>query len=203
MEAHPRPPSVELIPSTDHFQDGNSRDHQALPSTRGVGHLARFRGRLLSHANKSKVAQISRIPCQQSNFSVHCSSFWPVDGSIGVHKGRQVSQTDGTGKGYSHPPDDWLLRAPCPERCQLHTQTLLDLCRNLGWVVNLSKSELIPQQVSNFVGYRFDLSQGLVKPTQERWIALSKIINRLLGQETCLVRQFMSLIGLLTAQRNR
>ena len=95
--------------------------------------------------------------------------------------------------------DDWLLRAPCPETCQRHTQTLLDLCRNLGWVVNMSKSELVPQQIFNFVGYRFNLSQGLVTPTQERWIALSQKINLLLGQETCLVRHFMSLIGLLTA----
>ena len=95
--------------------------------------------------------------------------------------------------------DDWLLRAPCPETCLLHTRTLLDLCHKLGWVINLTKSELVPQQVFNFVGYRFDLSQGLVKPTQERWMALSQKINDLLNQQACSVRQFMSLIGLLTA----
>ena len=95
--------------------------------------------------------------------------------------------------------DDWLLRAPCPETCLLHTRTLLDLCHRLGWVVNMIKSELVPQQVFNFVGYRFDLSQGLVKPTQERWIALSQKINKHLNQQVCSVRQFMSLIGLLTA----
>ena len=65
--------------------------------------------------------------------------------------------------------DDWLLRAPCQEMCLRHTRTLLDLCRSLGWVVNMDKSELIPQQTFDFVGYHFDLSQGLVKPTQERW----------------------------------
>ena len=53
--------------------------------------------------------------------------------------------------------DDWLLRAPDPETCQQNTQTLLDLCRELGWVVNMKKSELVPQQIFNFVGYRFDL----------------------------------------------
>ena len=95
--------------------------------------------------------------------------------------------------------DDWLVRAPCQETCQRHTQTLLDLCRTLGWVVNMSKSELVPQQVFNFVGYHFDFSQGLVKPTQERWITLSQKISFLLGQQTISVRQFMSLIGLLTA----
>ena len=95
--------------------------------------------------------------------------------------------------------DDWLLRAPSQETCLRHTQTLLDLCRNLGWVVNRSESELVPQQVFNFVGYRFDLSLGLVKSTQERWSSLTQKINPLLGLETCSVRQFMSLIGLLTA----
>ena len=95
--------------------------------------------------------------------------------------------------------DDWLLRAPCQEMCLRHTQTLLDLCRSLGWVVNMGKSELVPQQTFDFIGYHFDLSQGLVKPTQERWLALSQKINLLVGLETCSVRQFMSLIGLLTA----
>ena len=101
VEAHPRPQSVELKPSTGHFQDGNSRDHQTLPSTGGVGHLAGFQRRLLPYSDKSKVTQISQVP---SNLSVHCSSFWPVDSSVGVHKGRQGSQADGTGKGYSNPP---------------------------------------------------------------------------------------------------
>ena len=95
--------------------------------------------------------------------------------------------------------DDWLLRAPCREICLRHTQTLLDLCRSLGWVVNMDKSELVPQQTFDFVGYHFDLSQGLVKPTQDRWRNLSQKLNLLLGLECCTVRQFMSLIGLLTA----
>ena len=95
--------------------------------------------------------------------------------------------------------DDWLLRAPCREICLRHTQILLDLCRSLGWVVNMDKSELVPQQTFDFVGYHFDLSQGLVKPTQDRWRSLSQKLNLLLGLECCTVRQFMSLIGLLTA----
>ena len=70
--------------------------------------------------------------------------------------------------------DDWLLKAPCREICLRHTQILLDLCRSLGWVVNMDKSELVPQQTFDFVGYHFDLSQGLVKPTQDRWRSLSQ-----------------------------
>ena len=95
--------------------------------------------------------------------------------------------------------DDWLVRAPDQGTCQLHTQTLLALCHELGWVVNMEKSELTPQQVFNFVGYRFDLLSGRVLPTQDRWIALQQKLQFIKGRDSCSVRQFMSLIGLLTA----
>ena len=95
--------------------------------------------------------------------------------------------------------DDWLLRAPSPEICLQHTQTLLDLCRELGWVVNMTKSELVPTQVFNFVGYRFDLISGRVLPTQDRWQALQEKLRFIKSLPRCTVHQFMSLIGLLTA----
>ena len=95
--------------------------------------------------------------------------------------------------------DDWLLRAPCRETCVNQTQTLMALCQQLGWLVNLQKSELVPQQEFNFVGYHFDLSRGLVKPTQERWQTLTQKIKMLMSRGHCSVREFMSLIGLLTA----
>ena len=95
--------------------------------------------------------------------------------------------------------DDWLLRAPCSETCQRNTQTLLDLCRELGWVVNMKKSELVPQQVFSFVGYRFDLLTGRVLPTTERWETLKAKLLFVKNRDSCTVRQFMSLIGLLTA----
>ena len=95
--------------------------------------------------------------------------------------------------------DDWLLRAPSWQIGFQHTQTLLNLCRELGWLVNMKKSELIPQQVFTFVGYRFDLLTGRVLPTQERWASLRQKLLFLRTRESCTVRQFMSLIGLLTA----
>ena len=86
--------------------------------------------------------------------------------------------------------DDWLMRASTHDTCLQHTQTLVTLCQELGWLVNREKSELVPQQVFNFVGYQFDLKEGRVRPTEERWQTLTDKIRSI---------KFMSLIGLLTA----
>ena len=95
--------------------------------------------------------------------------------------------------------DDWLIRAPTRESCHQGTQSLLALCQELGWMVNMQKSELEPQQVFDFVGYQYDLLNGLVRPTQNRWEALQQKVTGLLQNRSCRVRTFMSLIGLLTA----
>ena len=65
--------------------------------------------------------------------------------------------------------DDWLVRADSYATCHLHTQMLVEMCLELGWLVNTEKSELEPKQVFNFVGYQFDLRSGRVRPTPDRW----------------------------------
>ena len=94
--------------------------------------------------------------------------------------------------------DDWLIRAPTKESCHQGTRSLA-LCQELGWVVNLQKSKLEPKQTFEFVGYRYDLSQGLVQLTQNRWESILQKVESILSKPTCQVRKFMSLIGLLTA----
>ena len=95
--------------------------------------------------------------------------------------------------------DDWLVRASSHQDCLQHTQVLVKMCQKLGWLVNLEKSELEPKQVFDFVGYQFDLQSGRVRSTPERWQNLQDKILEMLAKPTCPVRQFMSLIGLLTA----
>ena len=91
------------------------------------------------------------------------------------------------------------MRASTHDTCLQHTQTLVTLCQELGWLVNKEKSELVPKQVFNFVGYQFDLKEGKVRPSGERWQTLTDKIRSILSDPVCPVRQFMSLIGLLTA----
>ena len=95
--------------------------------------------------------------------------------------------------------DDWLVRATSHRVCLQQTKDLVLLCRELGWLVNEDKSELEPKQVFNFVGYQFDLKEGRVRPTIERWQTLQSKILEILSNPICPVRKLMSLIGLLTA----
>ena len=95
--------------------------------------------------------------------------------------------------------DDWLVRARSQHIYLQHPQILVKMCQDLGWLVNLEKSELEPKQVFDFVGYQFDLRSGRVRPTPDRWQSLQDKIQALLLLPACPVRQFMSLIGLLTA----
>ena len=69
--------------------------------------------------------------------------------------------------------------------------------------MNKEKSELEQKQVFNFVGYQFDLREGKVRPTPERWQTLTDKTLSILSGLVCPVRQFMSLIGLLTATEKR
>ena len=54
-------------------------------------------------------------------------------------------------------------------------QSLVTLCQDLGWLVNMD-----PKQVFDFVGYQFDLKEGKVRPTLDRWQTLTTKIKVLL-----------------------
>ena len=57
---------------------------------------------------------------------------------MAIHKGIRIHQ-------YL---DDWLVRASSHSICLQHTQTLVKMCQDLGWLVNTEKSELEPKQIS-------------------------------------------------------
>ena len=103
-----------------------------------------------------------------------------------IHKGIRIHQ-------YL---DNWLVRARYHQVCLQHTQDLVKICQELGWLVNLEKSELEPKQIFDFVGYQFNLRAGRVRLTPDK-------ILEILSLPDCPVRQFMSLIGLLTAREKQ
>ena len=75
------------------------------------------------------------------------------------------------------------------------------MCRQLGWLMNLEKSELEPKQDFDFVGYQFDLRSDRVRLAPDRWQNLQEKMLKLLSLPACPVREFMSLIGFTNRYR--
>ena len=201
VETHPRPEHLEHLFKHRVVQDGDPRDHKNLPPSRGVGHIHRFQRCILPYTHSQSVQEVHALSPPGSVLPVQSPSLWPFHSPMeftvvakevklmALQKGIRIHQY----------VDDWLVRASTHHTCLQHTQTLVTLCQELGWLVNKEKSELVPKQIFNFEGYQFDLKEGKVRPTEERWQALTDKIRSIMSDPVCPVRKFMSLIGLLTA----
>ena len=95
--------------------------------------------------------------------------------------------------------DNWLIRARSQLESQKHTTKLLSPVQNLGFIVNPQKSELTPQQRFNFIGYRFLLDQGLVRPTDDRWVKIQNAFFSISKKSVISTKTLMSTIGLLVS----
>ena len=205
MEANTGSEQTKYFPQGGKIQNGDTGNHQNIPPKTGVGHLGGLQGRLLPHTNTGTIQEVPPISYSGPDLPIQALPFGlstaPMEFTVlakevklmAMHKGIRIHQ-------YL---DDWLVRAESQQVCLHHTQILVKMCQELGWLVNMEKSELEPKQIFDFVGYQFDLRAGRVRPTMDRWQSLQIKIQALLLLPACPVRQFMSLIGLLTATEKK
>ena len=122
VEAHSRPQSTEFVPSVSLLQNGNPREHQTLPSERGVLDFSdayfhvpispRSRKYLRFHLN-GRTYQFSALPFGLSTA--------PLEFTKVVKEVKLMAQSQGIR--IHQYLNDWLVRAPCREMCKRHTQT--------------------------------------------------------------------------------
>ena len=93
--------------------------------------------------------------------------------------------------------DDWLVRAKSAHQALAHTQLVVDTLTRLGWLVNQSKSELIPSQRAVFLGMDIDLRRGRLYPTPDKLTKIKVWINFLHQARRISVREYLSMLGLL------
>ena len=124
-------------------------NHQNLPPARGVGYLNRFQGCLLPYTNTGTVQEIHEISHPGQVISVQGTAIRTVHSSHGVYCDSKEVKLIAIYKGIRIHQylDDWLVRTRSHQVCLQHTQELVKLCQNLGWLVNLEKSKLEPKQV--------------------------------------------------------
>ena len=201
MEANPRFEQSESFPQNRKIQDGDSGNHQNFSPTGRMGNLHRLQGCIVPHSDTGTVKEILEISRPGTDLSVQSSPFQFIHSSHGVHCHSKGGKAYGHSEGYKDPPIPRRLvgESHIPPGLSPAYTVLVQMCRHLGWLVNIEKSELEPKQVFNFIGYQFDLQSGRVQPTPDRWQSLQEKILELVSRPACSVRELMSLIGLLTA----
>ena len=181
VEASNRPKQAQHFSTRRKVQNGNSRVHQDLPDSRGMGIVDRSIGRLPSHSHSSTLKEVPKVLPQVLGVPVH---FPPLRRATApqvftmIVKEVKLLALSGGLRLHQY-LDNWLIRSQSQEEAQVNTQAVVDLTQSLGWIINQEKSELKPTQVFSFVGYKYHLDSALVKPTQERWLKLQDLILRL------------------------
>ena len=132
-----------------------------------MGYLHRFQRCMLPHTNSQSVPEVHTFSCPGSVLPVKALPFGlstaPMEFVVVAKEVKVMALQRGIR--IHQYLDDWLVRATYHHICLQHTQTLVALCRELGWLVNREKSELGLKQVFNFVGYQFDLKEGRKQAT--------------------------------------
>ena len=123
----------------------------------------------------------------------------PMEFTLVVKEVKLMSQNNG--RRIHQYRDDWLVRATSHQTCLHDTQILVAICQELGWIVNMEKSELKPKQIFTFVGYQYDLRDGKIRHILECWQTFNLKIQKLLTDPYCWIRQLMSLLSQLTATK--
>ena len=95
--------------------------------------------------------------------------------------------------------DDWLVVAGSERLASVHTHEVLTLLRDLGWVVNVQKSMLVPSQRITYLGASLDLRRGHAYPTPERVASITQLAGAILHEPYSTARDWMRLLGFMAS----
>ena len=195
METYLGSEQPECLPQVGEIQDGDSGNHQDITPTRGVDHLHRLQGCILPHPNTGTVQEIPEISCPRANIPIQSPTIRTFDSTTGVHCSSK-GQTDGYAQGYKDPP--------VPRRLVGESRVPSSLSPTHSRAgTNMPKIRLAskPGKIGTGAQTNLQFCRLPVRPESrpDRWQILQEKVSEILSRPTCPVRQFMSLIGLLTA----
>ena len=143
-QASPKVEAGHRLKQAQHFstcrkvQNGNSRVHQDLPDSRGMGIVNRFVGRLPSHPHPPKLKEIPKVLPQVTGVQFTSLPFGLATApQVFTMIVKEVKlQALSRGLRLHQYLDDWLIRSQSQEEAQLNTQAVVDLTQSLGWIIN-------------------------------------------------------------------
>ena len=109
-QASPKVEASRRLKQAQHFstcrkvQNGNSRVHQDVPGSRGVGIVDRPVRRVPTHPHPPKLKEIPKVLLQGSGVPVHLPTFWTGHSPPGLYDDRKGSETNGPLKRTQNSP---------------------------------------------------------------------------------------------------
>ena len=104
VEASHRLKQAQYFSTRRKVQNGNSRVHQDLPDSRGVGIVDRPVGRLPTHPHPPKLKEIPKVLLQGSGVPVHLPPVRTSHSPPGLYNDRKGSETNGPLKRTQNSP---------------------------------------------------------------------------------------------------
>ena len=95
--------------------------------------------------------------------------------------------------------NDWLVQSSSRESLLRDLRVVLDLCHELGIVVNPAKSHLVPSQVVQYLGVVVDSQSFRASPSPERVAKLWSTANAFLSCADPPASTWLSLLGILSS----
>ena len=95
--------------------------------------------------------------------------------------------------------DDWLVQSSSRESLLRDLQTVLRLCHELGVVINLEKSHLIPSQVVQYLGVVINTQSFVASPSPDRISRLLSTAGEFRSSASPPASLWLSLLGMLSS----
>ena len=149
VEACDRPKQAQRLPTSRKVQNRNSRVHQGLSDSRGMGVVDTLIRCLSSHLHPPKLKEIPTVLPLVTSVPVHLPSFRSGHSPTGLYNACKGRPADGPHKGNQTSPVPGRLadQGPVSGRSTSKHSEVVDLIQSLGWIINQEKSEPKPAQV--------------------------------------------------------
>ena len=94
--------------------------------------------------------------------------------------------------------DDWLIRVSSAVQARTHADLVLQVLQHLGWVINFSKSDLVPSQQFDFISMQFNTCAYTVAPLPKMRVKIQNTLDHWRSHPLISAWDLHRLLGMLT-----
>ena len=196
MEADHRSVLPQCLRALLELHYGDTSVNPQGPSTGPVVNLPIPERCLLSYRDPPSRQTLPTLLSQRHLLAVHSTAIRVVNQSESIYQNIQTcTSLCPPPSGKAAHLDDWLLNPGTRQEAHEQTSWFRSLCQKLGLVINLEKSDLIPSQVSTYLGIELDTSVGLARPSLKRLTNWLSVAEGFTAQQSPPAVQWLQVLG--------